>query len=104
MLIDRVFRTTCLAFAGFTILLVTFIVLRIAISAAPAISRYGLGFLTGRVWDPNTERYGILAEIWGTLYTSVLALVLGTRVRHRGGDLPERGLPGAGGVRVCCAA
>ena len=36
------------------------------------------GFLTGRVWDPNTERYGILAEIWGTLYTSVLALVLGT--------------------------
>jgi phosphate transport system permease protein len=30
------------------------------------------------VWDPNTERYGILAEIWGTLYTSVLALALGS--------------------------
>src|SRR5262249_26318510 len=28
--------------------------------------------------DPNTERYGILAEIWGTLYTSTLALILGT--------------------------
>ena len=52
--------------------------LQIAFSAVPAIQRYGFGFLSGRVWDPNTERYGILGEIWGTLYTSVLALVLGT--------------------------
>ena len=44
----------------------------------PAVERYGFGFLVGRVWDPNTERYGILAEIWGTLYTSLLALVIGT--------------------------
>jgi len=34
--------------------------------------------LSGRVWDANTERYGILAETWGTLYTSLLALGLGT--------------------------
>ena len=52
-------------------------------------AQYGLGFLTGRVWDPNTERYGILAEIWGTLYTSVLALILGTAFGVAGGDLPE---------------
>src|SRR5262249_15383579 len=38
----------------------------------------GTGFLSGRVWDPNTERYGILAETWGTLYTSLLALALGS--------------------------
>src|ERR1700691_5347888 len=78
MLIDRIFRTACLVFACLTVVLVTFIVLRIAFSAAPAVQRYGLGFLSGRIWDPNTERYGILAEIWGTLYTSVLALGLGT--------------------------
>ena len=40
----------------------------------PPCASTGSGSLTGRVWDPNTERYGILAEIWGTLYTSVLAL------------------------------
>ena len=78
LLIDRVFRRTCSVFAWLTIGLVTFIVLRIAVSAAPAVREYGLGFLSGRVWDPNTQRYGILAEIWGTMYTSVLALVLGT--------------------------
>ena len=37
-----------------------------------------LSFLTGRVWDPNTGQHGIAAEIWGTLYTSILALALGT--------------------------
>jgi phosphate transport system permease protein len=78
MLIDLIFRKTCFVFACLTIALVTFIVLRIALSAVPAVRHYGLGFLSGRVWDPNTERYGILAEIWGTLYTSVLALLVGT--------------------------
>ena len=78
VVVDRVFRGACLLFACLTVLLVTFIVLRIALSAAPAMQRYGAGFLTGRVWDPNTERYGILAETWGTLYTSILALGLGT--------------------------
>jgi phosphate transport system permease protein len=77
-LTDRAFGTACLVFAWATVVLVAFIVLRIAVAAVPAVSRYGLGFLTGRVWDPNTERYGILAEIWGTVFTSVLAVGLGT--------------------------
>src|SRR5262245_25586111 len=74
---DRAFRATCFTFALLTILLVAYIVLEIAWSATPAIRRYGFEFISGRVWDPNTERYGILAEMWGTVYTSVLALVLG---------------------------
>jgi len=78
LFVDRAFRTLCLTFAFLTTALVAFIVIRIGISAIPAMQRFGFGFLTGRVWDPNTERYGILAEMWGTLYTSVLALVLGT--------------------------
>jgi phosphate transport system permease protein len=48
------------------------------VAAVPAMQRYGIGFLTGRIWDANTERYGILAEIWGTLFTSVLAVAIGT--------------------------
>src|SRR5262245_29161095 len=74
---DRMFRATCFSFALSTILLVAYIVLEIAWSATPAIRRYGFDFISGRVWDPNTERYGILAEMWGTVYTSMLALVLG---------------------------
>ncbi len=77
MLVDRVFRKTCTAFALFTVALVAFVVIRIAIYAAPAIAQRGLGFLSGRVWDPNVGQFGIAAEIWGTLYTSILALTLG---------------------------
>ena len=75
---DVAFRRLSFWFACCTILLVTFIVLRIAVSALPAMRHDGLSFLTGRVWDPNTGQHGIAAEIWGTLYTSILALVLGT--------------------------
>jgi len=75
---DRAFRTLCITFALCTLGLVVFIVGRITVSAVPAVQRYGVSFLVGRVWDPNTERYGILAETWGTLYTSTLALILGT--------------------------
>jgi phosphate transport system permease protein len=73
-----VFRRLCVAFACFSVLLVAFIVLRIALSAAPAVSKYGLGFLTGKTWDANQGQFAILPEIWGTLYSSLLALFFGT--------------------------
>lgn len=78
LVVDRAFRSICQTFAWLTIGLVAFIVIEIAVSAVPAAREYGLGFVTGRVWDANTQRYGILPEIWGTLYTSVLALAIGT--------------------------
>jgi phosphate transport system permease protein len=75
---DAVFRRLCLVFAWLSVLLVVFIVLRIAFAAAPAIRQYGGGFLSGRTWDANKGQYAILPEIWGTLYSSLLALFFGT--------------------------
>lgn len=78
IVIDRAFRGLALVCGVLTLALALFIVVRIAVYAAPAMQRYGFGFLTSRVWNPNTEQYGILGEIWGTLYTSTLALIIGT--------------------------
>ena len=75
---DKLFRGLTYLFAWLTVLLVLYIVVEIGGKAVPAIKGYGLGFLTGRVWDPNKEVYGILPHIWGTLYSSVLALIIGT--------------------------
>jgi phosphate transport system permease protein len=75
---DLVFRKTCYVFAWLTIALVALIILRITVAAVPAMQSLGLRFLAERVWDPNAGQYGILAEIWGTLYTSILSLVLGS--------------------------
>ncbi|MGC2211111.1 MAG: phosphate ABC transporter permease subunit PstC [Candidatus Korobacteraceae bacterium] len=77
-LVCATFRRLSFLFACATILMVTFIVLRIAVSAYPAMRHEGLSFLSGKTWDSNAETYHIGAEIWGTLYTSILALVLGT--------------------------
>src|SRR5262245_45652226 len=75
---DGSFRGLCQVAAWLSALLVVFIVLRISSVALPAIREYGLGFLTGTVWDPNTRQHSILPEIWGTLYSSVLALMFGS--------------------------
>jgi len=75
---DTAFSRLCSGFAWLSILLVSFIILRIATAAVPAVRQHGLDFLTGTIWDPNKEKFGILPEIWGTLYSSALALLIGT--------------------------
>jgi phosphate transport system permease protein len=75
---DTAFRQLCYGFAWLSLLLIAFIVLRIATAALPAVRDLGLGFLVGTTWDSNKAQYGILPEIWGTLYSSLLALAIGT--------------------------
>lgn len=75
---NTAFRLATYLFAWATVLLVLYIVYTIGQQAAPAVGKYGWGFITGTTWDPNTREYGVLPEIWGTLYSSLLALFLGT--------------------------
>jgi phosphate transport system permease protein len=71
------FRALTYAFTLATILLLAYIVFRIGGQALPALSKYGLGFLVSTTWDVNARQFGILPEIWGTLYSSILALFIG---------------------------
>jgi phosphate transport system permease protein len=77
-IVDRLFRATTLAVAWITVLLVAYIVLHIGWDAAPAIRKYGGGFLVGMTWDANRGEFGILPAIVGTLYSSILGLVIGS--------------------------
>jgi phosphate transport system permease protein len=45
-----------------------------------SIRAFGLGFWTGTTWDPVAGEFGALPFIWGTLYSSFLALLLSTPV------------------------
>src|SRR5271157_3886830 len=78
LLFDSAFRRLCIAFSALTIFLIVLLVVEIGAKAIPAFREHGLSFLWGRTWDPNREVYGILPEIWGTLYTSLLALLFGS--------------------------
>lgn len=75
---DVLFRRLCVIFAAVTVALIILLVVEIGMKAIPAFREHGIGFLYGRTWDPNRGIYGILPEIWGTLYTSLLALFFGT--------------------------
>ena len=60
------------------IILILFVILwEIGGKAVQAMRDYGPGFLVGTTWDANKANFGILPHIWGTLYSSFLALVLG---------------------------
>lgn len=75
--VDRGFRSLTVIAAVLIILLVGYILWQIGGQAAPAIAEYHLGFLTSTTWDVQQARFGILPEIWGTLYSSLLALLIG---------------------------
>jgi phosphate transport system permease protein len=75
--VDRGFRGMSLGFAWLTILLMVYILWEVGGSAFPAMKTYGLKFVTTSAWTPNRGEFGILAEIWGTLYSSILALIIG---------------------------
>lgn len=74
---DRLFRAFAVGGAAIILVLVAYVIWEIGGQAAPAIAQHGLGFLTSSIWDVSNQRFGILPEIWGTLYSSLLALLIG---------------------------
>ena len=77
---DRLFAGLALAAALLTLALLAGIIGSLVVGAAPAIREYGLGFLTSSEWDPVQDRYGGLVMIYGTLMTSLIALVIAVPV------------------------
>ena len=77
---DRTFRVLTMSSPGSWCCWLLGIVVRITVDAAPSIRADGFSFLTGREWDtrPGHEEYGIFPAIWGTFYSSFLALVIGS--------------------------
>lgn len=67
----------CSALAGL-LLIVTLadLAYQMVHNAEPAISRFGLGFLVHSKWQPNFSRFGVSDLIYGTLVTSLFALLL----------------------------
>ncbi len=79
-MVDRLFGWTARAAALITLGLLAGILVSLLIGAWPAIEKYGLGFLTNSVWDPVAEEYGGLVMIYGTIATSLIALIIAVPV------------------------
>jgi len=77
---DRLFGIAAQGAALLTLAMLIGILLSLLAGAWPAISKFGLGFLTSSVWDPVQNEYGGLVMIYGTLATSLIALVIAVPV------------------------
>jgi phosphate transport system permease protein len=67
-------------FAALTVVLVAAIGFELWRQSVLSIEKFGLGFWLGDVWDPVSGEFGARPFIWGTLYSSVLALALATPI------------------------
>ena len=77
---DRVFSLLAHGAAWITLLLLAAIIVSLLFSAAPAIREFGLAFLWTAEWDPVKEKFGGLVMIYGTLMTSIIALLIAVPV------------------------
>jgi phosphate transport system permease protein len=77
---DTVFSALSHGAAILTLVLLASIIVSLIIGAWPAIMEFGLGFLVRTEWDPVQDQYGGLAMIYGTVATSLIALVIAVPV------------------------
>ena len=73
---ERVFKNMTLACALFVAAMFLGIIWSLFDGAWPAIRAFGFGFLFTEAWNPVTERFGALAPIYGTLMTSLIAMLI----------------------------
>jgi phosphate transport system permease protein len=73
---DAVFRVILLSVALLILLIVSSMVLAMASNSMPSIREFGFSFLVGRTWDPIKGEFGALPFIYGTVVSSLIALII----------------------------
>lgn len=74
---DALFKSAVFAAAAILLLLVILIAWQLIAGSVPVLSKEGTRFFTGRDWDVGQGLFGALPFIWGTVISSIIALLLG---------------------------
>jgi phosphate transport system permease protein len=77
---DLGFKVGTGVFAALVVVIVAAIGVELWRQSWLSIQKFGLGFWMGDIWDPVSGEFGARPFIWGTLYSSILALALATPV------------------------
>lgn len=77
---DWVFFNLTRAFAALTLLMLAGIMVSLIVSAWPSIQHFGLKFLWSQEWNPPMDQFGAMIPIYGTLVTSLIALIIAVPV------------------------
>ena len=75
---DTLFQGVALVASLASVVLLAWIAYKVFDLAWPSIQHFGLSFVWTEAWDPVTETFGALTFVYGTVVTSLIALVLAT--------------------------
>ncbi|OAT30782.1 phosphate ABC transporter permease PstC [Proteus myxofaciens] len=77
---DVIFSALVRLAALITLLLLTGIIISLIFASWPSIQKFGLSFLWTKEWDPPAQEFGALVPIYGTIVTSIIALIIAVPV------------------------
>ncbi|MEZ5832935.1 MAG: phosphate ABC transporter permease subunit PstC [Dongiaceae bacterium] len=77
---DTIFRQATMFFAIMVLVLLGGVIFALIVGAWPVLRDIGPAFVITEVWNPVTEKFGALAPIYGTLVTSVIAMLFGVPI------------------------
>lgn len=78
--IERAFRAATFSSALLVLMLLAGVVATLIIGAWPALKTFGAGFVLREKWNPVTEVFGGLGPLYGTVVTSLIALLFAVPV------------------------
>src|SRR6267142_6214503 len=73
---DQVFRGFVVLCALTVMAVVGLIIFELLRESRPSMVKFGFKFLTKQIWDPVAEDFGALPFIYGTIVSSIVALVI----------------------------
>ena len=77
---DKLFKVGLVAASASILLIVGAIIYMMVDNSMPTLRRFGIGFLLGSEWRPSQEVFGALPFIYGTVVSSLLAVLLAVPV------------------------
>jgi len=77
---DRTFRLLTQTAAIAVLVILAGVIFSLIYGSMPTWRAFGLGFLTSESWNPVTEKFGALPAIYGTLLTSIIAMLIGVPI------------------------
>jgi len=77
---DRTFRLLTETAAIAVLVILAGVIFSLIYGSMPTWRAFGLGFLTSESWNPVTEKFGALPAIYGTLLTSIIAMLIGVPI------------------------
>src|SRR5215475_12112455 len=77
---DVAFRHLTRAAAATVLIILGGIIISLIWGSLPALRAFGVSFLYEEVWNPVTEKFGAIAPIYGTVVTSLIAMLIAVPV------------------------